>query len=46
MYLTAGTFEGQKRVSDLMALVLQVVVSCLMWVLENTFGPLEEQQVI
>lgn len=43
MYM--GAIGSQKRMSDLPALKLEVVGSCLMWVLVTELDSLEEQQL-
>ena len=45
-HVCSGTCGGQKRALGLLVLVLQEVVSCLLWVLGTELGSLEEQQVL
>lgn len=39
-----GAHGSQERILDLLELELEVVVTCLVWVLGTKCGPLEEQQ--
>ena len=41
-----GAYGHQKRVSETLELEMQVVMSCLTWVLGTNLGPLKEQDVI
>jgi hypothetical protein len=40
------TCRGQKRALDPLELELQMVVSCLVWMLGTKLGPLEEQPLL
>lgn len=44
VHMCAGAGKGQKRVSDSLGQEFKVVVTCLMWVLILSPGPLQEQQ--